>query len=834
MSADYLNLSLQNFLDAITDNKNVFEIKCGETIIIGTLTEIESFINEIEDIETKNKLISLSKGKKEYVVDYELSEIEIYNYLEKITGNFDPLKSKITLNDVEVYYSMIFLERIYEESTHIYENEEWEFPSKEIYDPIDDKFINVADHKAMIKRTHIADGFAIRSVIHLLKKHSPEEKETNAKKYKISNSVVLNNEKSEKLIILLNDKVHEINHFYKKNSNSTTEELFKFHDQFRIAFNDLYEQSLKENSYWQYCPFKVYESHFEKRKESFLKNYIDSSELDFLKSEIKDLSNSYNEDKGFYYHPVRDKTSNLNERLELEYYFGEDLILNEIIDDTCLKKIEYSQKRKLEFLNSQINGYQLEEKEKLSNDIKNKHVSLITQNDNLNEIFNSLEYTSYKSFLPDKEFYNEKEIKKLNLEDLRYSDSIYYYYDDFFKFCEITDSETGNFAYIPENADSGIRIEERKSSSVKFLHKEYIKGFRSEYFSFNPDISTDELKIWHIGKRINAQYKLPTISFKNGKTPFYSEDKILEYGIYIAQIYRAWEIIIESLPVYERLLFPENKSNKKTFPFSITYRNVPDNYKNLYLLNDNIDFVLTYLKDKKDSNFTKGYWNPHITYNSFKKFATLVTNFSDDFANNIENKKLSFKNLPIRVSELNSKLNQCIELIENYKNEFFSVEMHHPEYYDKEYNWYKLIYTELKSIKVSLEWYYEALPKLKKEEQLKENSKKVDCKKFWEYILLESDENKKKLASYIVDLNKNEKGLKIAYSIIALNKLFKLGQYTKTHLINSIKEAGCDKITNTENILQYLRNDKFYTNEKENIHKNINLIKNYIQQENLY
>jgi len=124
---------------------------------------------------------------------------------------------------------------------------------------------------------------------------------------------------------------------------------------------------------------------------------------------------------------------------------------------------------------------------------------------------------------------------------------------------------------------------------------------------------------------------------------------------------------------------------------------------------------------------------------------------------------------------------------------------------------------------------------LEKEVKKKKASKARENKNFWEYINLKSDQNKKKLANYIVNLNKNEKGIKIAYSITALNKIGLLIHYNKTHLINSIKTAGCNGITNPENVLQYLRlKDRFYINDKEEIDNCIQLINSYKQKENLY
>ena len=53
------------------------------------------------------------------------------------------------------------------------------------------------------------------------------------------------------------------------------EKLIMLHDK-------LYEQNLLDFFYWDYWPFKVYESNYAKRLEIYLKEYCDSNELEFI------------------------------------------------------------------------------------------------------------------------------------------------------------------------------------------------------------------------------------------------------------------------------------------------------------------------------------------------------------------------------------------------------------------------------------------------------------------------------------------------------------------------------------------------------------------------
>lgn len=147
---------------------------------------------------------------------------------------------------------------------------------------------------------------------------------------------------------------------------------------------------------------------------------------------------------------------------------------------------------------------------------------------------------------------------------------------------------------------------------------------------------------------------------------------------------------------------------EQTFPFKAVFRDVPDNHKCLSLISYNIDYVYKYLEQKKNEGFTKGYDRPHISFESFQSFSRLVTTFADEVANNIERQSLSYEHLAVKTKILNDKLDQCINLIESNKDDFFNIEMHDP-YFDSDGNWYKFIYTELKSIKQTLKGYLKHL-----------------------------------------------------------------------------------------------------------------------------
>lgn len=177
---NYLDLRVEQFLDVITNKKTIYQISFPEvdTHFQGTLSEITSLISQLKESETKNEIQDFFRDKTEYAIDFELSDIEVYNYLEKHTSNFDRYKTKILLRDIEVYYYMDFKERIQEESRNIYDKKNWEIPIKEILSPFNEgELINIADQNAMIKKTHPFDDFTISRVIHLLKEKLSDPKE---------------------------------------------------------------------------------------------------------------------------------------------------------------------------------------------------------------------------------------------------------------------------------------------------------------------------------------------------------------------------------------------------------------------------------------------------------------------------------------------------------------------------------------------------------------------------------------------------------------------------------------------------------------------------------
>ncbi|WP_289054473.1 hypothetical protein [Carboxylicivirga marina] len=177
----YLNLRLQQFLDCITDKEIEYTIKVdggddwGGNDIIGTIKDFQRAVKN--DPKLKDFILPILKGKKEYAIDYELGDIEIYNYLEKITKSFDILKTKIVLDEVECYYTTDFKDRLIEESKRIHEENNWKTPTNELpkhlqFNVKDTHVTHINDYEAMLDKTHKhrTEAFRINSVINLLEK----------------------------------------------------------------------------------------------------------------------------------------------------------------------------------------------------------------------------------------------------------------------------------------------------------------------------------------------------------------------------------------------------------------------------------------------------------------------------------------------------------------------------------------------------------------------------------------------------------------------------------------------------------------------------------------
>lgn len=88
----------------------------------------------------------------------------------------------------------------------------------------------------------------------------------------------------------LADKANGVRLSFELFNNDITEDDNKIFDEFYDCFYLLQEQSIKDNFFWKYCPFKVYKSTFSNRLKDFSKKaFSDAVLLDFACSEISKI-----------------------------------------------------------------------------------------------------------------------------------------------------------------------------------------------------------------------------------------------------------------------------------------------------------------------------------------------------------------------------------------------------------------------------------------------------------------------------------------------------------------------------------------------------------------
>jgi hypothetical protein len=187
MKNNYLDLTLEEFLDTITNQKKKHCITIKSTMdesyeITGdkqTLIDVVSKIISVHEGSSFGLIKNLEKDvdelrKKDDYVFTRLSDIEIYNYLSHITKEFDTERVEILLWDMIVY-----IERIKAESLNEYLKNGWEIPQTEWEIPQTEavlkhsngekKFFIEYDYEKMIHKTHKMQFWASWGIIRVIK-----------------------------------------------------------------------------------------------------------------------------------------------------------------------------------------------------------------------------------------------------------------------------------------------------------------------------------------------------------------------------------------------------------------------------------------------------------------------------------------------------------------------------------------------------------------------------------------------------------------------------------------------------------------------------------------
>lgn len=83
-----------------------------------------------------------------------------------------------------------------------------------------------------------------------------------------------------------NEDRHQDDEYMEEINILLHEELSTYLGVVTEAIENLQKLSVRENYYFFDCAFKVYENHYEKRKEEYLEDHIDVNEADFIKQEL--------------------------------------------------------------------------------------------------------------------------------------------------------------------------------------------------------------------------------------------------------------------------------------------------------------------------------------------------------------------------------------------------------------------------------------------------------------------------------------------------------------------------------------------------------------------
>jgi hypothetical protein len=160
------------------------------------------------------------------------------------------------------------------------------------------------------------------------------------------------NENCEKIHKELVSEISKLDDFSNLEHSEKVSELFL----------TLYRNSLKENYYWQFCPFKVFQSNFEIEFANFKRDQIDEPDFVFYQKMIQQVFDNTGKKNRRLSFP---KATNIffdslsTQEYDEEYYFTffEDgiffptnILLNALLDSEIIKNIEFTQQKKIDFI----------------------------------------------------------------------------------------------------------------------------------------------------------------------------------------------------------------------------------------------------------------------------------------------------------------------------------------------------------------------------------------------------------------------------------------------------------------------------------------------------
>ncbi len=149
----------------------------------------------------------------------------------------------------------------------------------------------------------------------------------------------------------------DIMEFYKYYlSGNEQKEIKELFNKFIETFKELYTQCAEDNYLWQYCPFEVYKKNIGQYKDEYINEYIDATDIDFYKIELKELISNYQgmKDKP---HPYK-SGSYLGYPVCFIYNFknNQPVRISYMLDESLVNKIKYTNNKKIEYCKALINN----------------------------------------------------------------------------------------------------------------------------------------------------------------------------------------------------------------------------------------------------------------------------------------------------------------------------------------------------------------------------------------------------------------------------------------------------------------------------------------------
>lgn len=220
----------------------------------------------------------------------DLHEIEIYNFMESLTGNFDQDKVEIVLKDIELLYRTL-LDDIKDESQNIYLQNGWELPKKNI--TIGGITAEVTDFQLMKNKTHPAEDYSFVTAINILKKkHSNQDNMISKKQIELKRLCSYNSKSdyietgSSYFAVKLKD-AKEVS--LRRNSIPISERTFI--EMEKEFFNSIYQDLMHTNrvnditmvqNYLDFLEYQSTKKHNVRKYESYLSDECLISIFDYL------------------------------------------------------------------------------------------------------------------------------------------------------------------------------------------------------------------------------------------------------------------------------------------------------------------------------------------------------------------------------------------------------------------------------------------------------------------------------------------------------------------------------------------------------------------------